>query len=300
LGYGHLDVIPVDSTLVIHVIDPVTKGKTIVDEMTMGPMVRTILGGVHTQIGVLPLWGELNRIAGHEGEEHVLESLRKRRIMRPFGARSGVARRRGNGRVRLGGVRWELVRVGRRIGRRVGGFVGRPQRLATGTDRLIIGHPLGGGCRGILTCLWLSFKEGHPRAGSSPGSLFILPQLHAPVSLKLPTGTEGWLEDRGTCGVSELREETPWRGAIPVGARGGFGVNREISGGVEAEDLGVNIVGRQLGVRTPVVDIGPQLVLFQCLTLESPGQGLLRKFLEWLIEEIGVVEEMIRSKVPSV
>ncbi|MQL88821.1 hypothetical protein Taro_021390, partial [Colocasia esculenta] len=32
----------------------------------------------------------------------------------------------------------------------------------------------------------------------------------------------------------------------------------------------------ELGVRTPVVDTGPQLVLFQCLTLESPGQGLLR------------------------
>ncbi|MQM15636.1 hypothetical protein Taro_048585, partial [Colocasia esculenta] len=74
------------------------------------------------------------------GEEHVLESLRKRRVMRPFGARSGVARRRGNDRVRLGGVRWELARVGRRVGR----FVGRPQRLAAGTDRLIDGHPLGG------------------------------------------------------------------------------------------------------------------------------------------------------------
>ncbi|MQL89084.1 hypothetical protein Taro_021658 [Colocasia esculenta] len=37
----------------------------------------------------------------------------------------------------------------------------------------------------------------------------------------------------------------PWCGAIPVGARGGFGVNREISGGIEAEELGVNIVCRQ-------------------------------------------------------
>ncbi|MQM06060.1 hypothetical protein Taro_038879, partial [Colocasia esculenta] len=159
LGYGHLDVIPVDSTLVIHIIDPVTKGKAIVDEVTMGPMVWAVLGGVNPWIDVLPLWGKLNRIAGHEGEEHILESLRERRVMRPFGARSGVSRRRGNGRVRLGGVRWELVRVGRRVGRRVGGFVGRPQRLAAGTNQLINGHPLGGGCRGSLTSLTLPFEE---------------------------------------------------------------------------------------------------------------------------------------------
>ncbi|MQM15028.1 hypothetical protein Taro_047960 [Colocasia esculenta] len=31
------------------------------------------------------------------------------------------------------------------------------------------------------------------------------------------------------CGVAELREETSRRGAIPVGARGGLGVNREIA-----------------------------------------------------------------------
>ncbi|MQL75059.1 hypothetical protein Taro_007429, partial [Colocasia esculenta] len=81
LGYGHLDVIPVDSTLVIHIIDPVTKGKAIVDEVTMGPMVWAVLGGVNPRIDVLPLWGELNRIAGHEGEEHVLESLPERRVV---------------------------------------------------------------------------------------------------------------------------------------------------------------------------------------------------------------------------
>ncbi|MQL92554.1 hypothetical protein Taro_025182 [Colocasia esculenta] len=48
--------------------------------------------------------------------------------------------------------------------------------------------------------------------------------------LQLPTGTEGWLDDRRTRGVAELREETPYRGVIPVGARGGFGVNGEIAG----------------------------------------------------------------------
>ncbi|MQM03811.1 hypothetical protein Taro_036600 [Colocasia esculenta] len=73
-------------------------------------------------------------------------------------------------------------------------------------------------------------------------------------------GTEGCLEDRGTCGVAELREETSWRGAIPVGARGGFGVNREIAkgfsvfSGLMAEELGVNITCRQAhqpGYRQP-------------------------------------------------
>ncbi|MQL87746.1 hypothetical protein Taro_020291 [Colocasia esculenta] len=49
--------------------------------------------------------------------------------------------------------------------------------------------------------------------------------------LQLPTGTEGWLDDRRMGGVAELREESSWRGAILVGARGGFGVNQEIAGG---------------------------------------------------------------------
>ncbi|MQM18067.1 hypothetical protein Taro_051053 [Colocasia esculenta] len=44
-------------------------------------------------------------------------------------------------------------------------------------------------------------------------------------------GTGEWLEDRGTCGVAESDEETPWHGAIAVGARRGFGVNRENSEG---------------------------------------------------------------------
>ena len=76
LGYGHLDVIPVDSTLVIHIIDPVTKGKAIVDEVTMGPMIWAVLGGVYPWIDVLPLWGELDSIAGHKGEEYVLKGLK--------------------------------------------------------------------------------------------------------------------------------------------------------------------------------------------------------------------------------
>ncbi|MQL70187.1 hypothetical protein Taro_002473 [Colocasia esculenta] len=71
---------------------------------------------------------------------------------------------------------------------------------------------------------------GSLRAGSSPGSLSLLPQLHVPVFLELPTSTEGCLEDRGTCGGDESREESPVRGVVPVGVRGGFSVNQEIAG----------------------------------------------------------------------
>ncbi|MQL94428.1 hypothetical protein Taro_027081, partial [Colocasia esculenta] len=55
-------------------------------------------------------------------------------------------------------------------------------------------------------------------------------QVRVPVFLELPTGSEGCLEDRGTGGGDESREESSWRGAIPVGACGGFGVNQEIAG----------------------------------------------------------------------
>ncbi|MQM11095.1 hypothetical protein Taro_043990 [Colocasia esculenta] len=70
-------------------------------------------------------------------------------------------------------------------------------------------------------------------------------QLRVPVFLELPTGTEGYLEDRGACGVVESDEETLWRGAILVGARRGFGVNQEIAGGCKAGELGVKIACRQ-------------------------------------------------------
>ncbi|MQL83691.1 hypothetical protein Taro_016177 [Colocasia esculenta] len=40
-----------------------------------------------------------------------------------------------------------------------------------------------------------------------------------------------------------------------------------------------------MGVRTPVVDTGPQLVLLQCLTLASPGQGLWR-CQEWACDRV--------------
>ncbi|MQM17131.1 hypothetical protein Taro_050099 [Colocasia esculenta] len=76
--------------------------------------------------------------------------------------------------------------------------------------------------------VWI--EQAHPRAGFLPGSLPLLPQLRVPVFLKLPTCTKEWLDDRRTRGVAELREETSRRGAILVGVRGGFGVNREIAG----------------------------------------------------------------------
>ncbi|MQL88247.1 hypothetical protein Taro_020805, partial [Colocasia esculenta] len=39
------------------------------------------------------------------------------------------------------------------------------------------------------------------------------------------------------CGIVESDEETPWHGAIAVGARGRFGVNREISGGLSKFEM---------------------------------------------------------------
>ncbi|MQM06389.1 hypothetical protein Taro_039209 [Colocasia esculenta] len=113
-------------------------------------------------------------------------------------------------------------------------------------------------------------------------------QLYTPVSLKLPTGTGDWLEDRGTCGGDESHEETPVRGVIPVGARGGFGMDWKNS-----EDLSEQWLKSLASTST--VD--------KFISQDIDGQihcRLLPKFLEWLIEEIGVVEEIIRRKVPSV
>ncbi|MQM00491.1 hypothetical protein Taro_033226 [Colocasia esculenta] len=140
-------------------------------------------------------------------------------------------------------------------------------------------------------------EQGHPRVGFHPASLSLLPQLHVPVFLKLPTGTEGWLEDRGTRGVVELREEMLWRGAIPVGARGGFGVNRGISGGVSGQWLRI-LASTSIDARFISWDINGQI---PCRLLPISGSRCCRqhKFLKWLIEEIGVVEEMIRKKVLS-
>ncbi|MQM07303.1 hypothetical protein Taro_040144 [Colocasia esculenta] len=89
------------------------------------------------------------------------------------------------------------------------------------------------------------------------------------------------LEDCGTRGVAELRKETSWRGAILVGARGGFGVNREIAG-------------------APVVLVCSVLGEFPTEPVTSEAHPYPHRNLEWLIEEIGVVEEMIRRKAPSV
>ncbi|MQL79632.1 hypothetical protein Taro_012077 [Colocasia esculenta] len=74
----------------------VSEGEAIVELMTMGPMIRTVLRSVHHRIDAFPLRGELDGITRHEGEEYVLEGLRQRRVMRPLRTRPGVARRRGN------------------------------------------------------------------------------------------------------------------------------------------------------------------------------------------------------------
>ncbi|MQM08949.1 hypothetical protein Taro_041805 [Colocasia esculenta] len=58
----------------------------------------------------------------------------------------------------------------------------------------------------------------------------LLPQLHALVFLKLLTGFVEWLDDHRMRDVAKLREKTSRRGAIPVGACRGLGVNREIVG----------------------------------------------------------------------
>ncbi|MQL91670.1 hypothetical protein Taro_024286 [Colocasia esculenta] len=47
-----------------------------------------------------------------------------------------------------------------------------------------------------------------------------------------------------TRGVAELREETSRRGAIPVGARGGLGVNREIAGSSSVRARRTSLVRR--------------------------------------------------------
>ncbi|MQL93998.1 hypothetical protein Taro_026648 [Colocasia esculenta] len=116
------------------------------------------------------------------------------------------------------------------------------------------------------------FEQGHPRAGFLPGSHSPLPQLVAPVSLKLPTGTEGWLHDRRTRGVTELREETSWRGAIPVGARGGFGVNREIVGGSSGRRL-KSLASRSIDASLISWDIDGQIL---CRRLSVSGSQCCR------------------------
>ena len=84
--------------------------------------------------------------------------------------------------------------------------------------------------RGLTPTCQFSRLYVHPRAALSAHPLSLLLQLAAPESLKVLTGIEEWLVDRGTRGVAELREETSRRGAIRVGARGGLGVNQEIVG----------------------------------------------------------------------
>ncbi|MQL69588.1 hypothetical protein Taro_001866 [Colocasia esculenta] len=104
----------------------------------------------------------------------------------------------------------------------------------------------------------------------------------------------GCLDDRGTCGVAESREETSWCGAILVGARGGFGVNREI-----AEDCGLVSLARLRPIRGRRTRIKYVIGLTGLAETFRHSWYQRKKSMVWLIEEIGVVEEMIRRKVPS-
>ncbi|MQL95425.1 hypothetical protein Taro_028092 [Colocasia esculenta] len=148
-------------------------------------------------------------------------------------------------------------------------------------------------------------------------------------------GFEEWLDDRRTRGVAELYEETPYHGAIPVGARGGLGVNRKIAGVGCPRFFVIQAVSSGLCPGTCVVpsrsvssDLDTLTLVFELyVRLRERRQlrpvsgrrtrikyvigltGLAeavhhswyqsKKFLKWLIGEIGVVEEMIWRKAPS-
>ncbi|MQL82123.1 hypothetical protein Taro_014590 [Colocasia esculenta] len=88
--------------------------------------------------------------------------------------------------------------------------------------------------RGLTPTCQFSRLYVHPRAAPSAHPLSLLPQLRALVFLKVLTGIEEWLVDRGMRGVAELREETSRRGAIRDRIR--------VSAGFKAGELGVNIV----------------------------------------------------------
>ncbi|MQL74424.1 hypothetical protein Taro_006804 [Colocasia esculenta] len=126
-------------------------------------------------------------------------------------------------------------------------------------------------------------------------------------------GSEEWLDDRRTRGVAELREETSRRGAIPVGARGGLGVNREIAGGFLQGLWPENLASTSFVAKLLSQDVNGQAsarsreadsdqVRYRLTGLAEAFRHSWyqsKKFLKWLIGEIGVVEEMIRRKAPS-
>ncbi|MQM06678.1 hypothetical protein Taro_039501 [Colocasia esculenta] len=126
------------------------------------------------------------------------------------------------------------------------------------------------------------------------------------------------LDDHRSLGVAELHEETSRRGAIPVGARGGLGVNREIAGssslewlespqsrirvsvGFMAGELGVNIapvppvaVPPGDGEAIPVAPVPPRVeVPFVAPVLPPPLVQLAE-------EPVMQVERFLRLQPPT-
>ncbi|MQM09841.1 hypothetical protein Taro_042723 [Colocasia esculenta] len=74
-----------------------------------------------------------------------------------------------------------------------------------------------------------------------------------PLAPTCRPGTEEWLDDRRMRGVAKLREETSRRGAIPVGARGGLGVNRGITGDSNVRARRTSLVRRPVPGRVVAV-----------------------------------------------
>ncbi|MQM12480.1 hypothetical protein Taro_045397 [Colocasia esculenta] len=137
-----------------------------------------------------------------------------------------------SGRARVGwrrrGGESSQQRQGTRRVEETGRPSGPPWSVGGDRENRVLGVGRGSGSR-VVTIPKQSYRL--TREQLSQLTLFpLLPQLCAPVFLKLLTGSEEWLDDRRTRGVAELCEETSRRGAIPAGARGGLGVNREIAG----------------------------------------------------------------------
>ncbi|MQL67937.1 hypothetical protein Taro_000210 [Colocasia esculenta] len=79
------------------------------------------------------------------------------------------------------------------------------------------------GGKGVDANLRILQVIGSPESSS-------LSSLSFPLAPASRPGSEEWLDDCRTRGIAELHEETSRRGAIPMGARGGLGVNQEIEG----------------------------------------------------------------------
>ena len=71
---------PVDSAFVIHIIDPVFKGKAILDHMTRHAVIRAVFRFIYIWILAFFGWWKLDSISCHEGAEDVLKGFRQGRV----------------------------------------------------------------------------------------------------------------------------------------------------------------------------------------------------------------------------